>query len=312
MSPDGSSVWKTSYQENIVSRINATTNAVTSINVGELPDNIAVSPDGSSVWVTNAGRHDDGDTVSRINTTTNAVTSITVGVGPTNLAVSPDSSTVWVGTDDNVSVINTTTNFVTDLDGFSTPIIVGVSPDGSSGWVSDYAGDNVSLVTILNQADFRLTATPGNAPATYAETRITVGANPFFGAVSPDGSSRWVANFGDGTVSRINTTTNAVTSITVGGNPIFVAVSPDGSSVFVSDLNGDNIACINTATNTVCTSDPSVVAVTPAVPVVTAATGNLAATGSDLFNPLWLVVALFGLGGGALFVSRRRKTQPHS
>ena len=243
------------------------------------------------------------------------MTSITVGLGPTNLAVSPDSSTVWVGNtggSGNVSVINTTTNFVTDIDGFSIPIIVGVSPDGSSGWVSDFVGDNVSLVTILNQADFRLTATPGNAPATYAETRITVGANPFFGAVSPDGSSRWVANFGDGTVSRINTTTNAVTSITVGGNPIFVAVSPDGSSVFVSDLNGDNIACINTATNTVCTSDPSVVAVTPAVPVVTAATGNLAATGSDLFNPLWLVVALFGLGGGALFVSRRRKTQPHS
>ena len=275
------------------------------------PGVVAVSPDGSSVWKTSYQEN----IVSRINTTTNAVTSITVGLGPNNLAVSPDSSTVWVGNSggsDNVSVINTTTNFVTDLDGFSTPIIVGVSPDGSSGWVSDYAGDNVSLVTILNQADFRLTATPGNAPATYAETRITVGANPFFGAVSPDGSSRWVANFGDGTVSRINTTTNAVTSITVGGNPIFVAVSPDGSSVFVSDLNGDNIACINTATNTVCTSDPSVVAVTPAVPVVTAATGNLAATGSDLFNPLWLVVALFGLGGGALFVSRRRKTQPHS
>ena len=274
MSPDGSSVWKTSYQENIVSRINATTNAVTSINVGTGPYGVAVSPDGLSVWVTNAGSDLKGDTVSRINTATNLVThTITVG---------------------------------------ATPCFVAVSPDGSSGWVSDFAGDNVSLVTILNQADFRLTATPGNAPATYAETRITVGANPFFGAVSPDGSSRWVANFGDGTVSRINTTTNAVTSITVGGNPIFVAVSPDGSSVFVSDLNGDNIACINTATNTVCTSDPSVVAVTPAVPVVTAATGNLAATGSDLFNPLWLVVALFGLGGGALFVSRRRKTQPHS
>jgi LPXTG-motif cell wall-anchored protein len=67
-----------------------------------------------------------------------------------------------------------------------------------------------------------------------------------------------------------------------------------------------------TATNAVGTSEPSVVAVTPVVPVVTAATAKLAATGSDLFSPSWFVVALFGLGGGALLVSRRRKTQPHS
>jgi LPXTG-motif cell wall-anchored protein len=43
-----------------------------------------------------------------------------------------------------------------------------------------------------------------------------------------------------------------------------------------------------------------------------AATAKLAATGSDLMNPPWLAITLFGLGGGALLVSRRRKTQPHS
>jgi hypothetical protein len=39
---------------------------------------------------------------------------------------------------------------------------------------------------------------------------------------------------------------------------------------------------------------------------------TLAATGSDLMNPPWLAIALFGLGGGALLVSRRRKTQSRS
>ena len=42
------------------------------------------------------------------------------------------------------------------------------------------------------------------------------------------------------------------------------------------------------------------------------AVAMLATTGSDLINPPWLAIALFGLGGGALLVSRRRKTQPHS
>ena len=56
-------------------------------------------------------------------------------------------------------------------------------------------------------------------PSTTAVTSITVGSGPGAVAVSPDGSSVWVANILSDTVSRINTTTNAVTPITVGDNP---------------------------------------------------------------------------------------------
>ena len=103
-------------------------------------------------------------------------------------------------------------------------------------------------------------------PSTTAVTSINAGANPQAVAVSPDGSSVWVANNG-GTVSRINTTTNAVTSITVGSAPLAVAVSPDGSSVWVTNVVGNTVSRINTINNAVTSitvgSNPQAVAVSP-------------------------------------------------
>jgi YVTN family beta-propeller protein len=82
-------------------------------------------------------------------------------------------------------------------------------------------------------------------PITNAVTAtITVGNGPRLVAVSPDGSSVWVSNYGSGTVSRINTTTNVATSITVGSNPFGVAVSPDGSSVWVTNNGGTTVSRI--------------------------------------------------------------------
>jgi hypothetical protein len=62
-----------------------------------------------------------------------------------------------------------------------------------------------------------------------------------------------------------------------------------------------------TATNAVGTSEPSVVSVTPAVPVVTAATAKLAATGTNLTLPLGFATAFLGLGGLGVLGSQRRR-----
>ena len=309
--------------------------AVTSITVGTQPIDVAVSPDGSSVWVANRGdnlgRCIGGCTVSRISTTTNAVTAtITVGTAPRGVAVSPDGSSVWVTNtfDDTVSRINTTTNAVTDTITVGTsPRGVAVSPDGKSVWVTNY-GDGTTDGTV-SQID--------TASDTVVQT-ITVGSSPWGVAVSPDGSSVWVANVGSANVSRIIFPPQPPSNVTAtpgdakatiswaaptntGGSPITgytATASPGGkscttttaTSCTISGLtNGTTYSVSVTVSNAVGTSEPSVVAVTPAVPVVTAAIAKLAATGSDLFSPSWLVVALFGLGGGALLVSRRRKTQ---
>ena len=307
----------------LASATTPSTTAVTSITVGAYPTSVAVSPDGSSVWVANS----DDDTVSRIATSDNTVTSITVGVGPYNVAMSPDGSSVWVTNNGGTTVsrIATSDNAVTPITVGADPSGVAVSPDGSSVWVTNNGDGTVSRI-----------ATSDNAV-----TPITVGADPYNIAVSPDGSSVWVTNSGDGTVSRIIfppqppsnvTATPGDTKATIswsaptntGGSPITgynATASPGGkscttttaTSCTISGLtNGATYYISVTASNAVGTSEPSVVAVTPAVPLVTAATAKLAATGSDLFSPSWLAVALFGLGGGALLVSRRRKTQPHS
>ena len=106
-------------------------------------------------------------------------------------------------------------------------------------WVTNNT-DNDNTVSRINTATNAVTSTNG------------VGLTPYGVAVSPDGLSAWVANFGGNTVSRINTATNTVTStIGVGINPQDIAVSPDGLSVWVANFRGNTVSRINTATNTV-------------------------------------------------------------
>ena len=225
-----------------VSRINTTTNAVTSITVGSYPYSVAVSPDGSSVWVTNV----NSGTVSRINTTTNAVTaSITVGTNPYGVAVSPDGSSVWVTNygSGTVSRINTTTNAVTSITVGTNPNGVVVSPDGSSVWVTNFNDGTVSRIIFPPQPPANFTATPGNAQATISWTAPTnTGGSPITGYTAT------------ASVGGQSCTTTTATSCTISGL-----------------TNGTTYNVSVTATNAVGISDPSVVAVTPTADLVTPA-----------------------------------------
>jgi YVTN family beta-propeller protein len=96
-------------------------------------------------------------------------------------------------------------------------------------------------------------------------------------AVSPDGTTAYVANWLSSTVSVIDTATNAIKAgfsagITVGKGPWGVAFSPDGSTAYVTNylVVGDGtVSVINTTTNTVTSTitglgvRPSGVAVSP-------------------------------------------------
>jgi YVTN family beta-propeller protein len=55
---------------------------------------------------------------------------------------------------------------------------------------------------------------------------VTVGSQACALAVHPSGSAVYVANFGDNTVSVVDTATNMVTAIAVGNGPIGAAIGP--------------------------------------------------------------------------------------
>jgi YVTN family beta-propeller protein len=81
---------------------------------------------------------------------------------------------------------------------------------------------------------------------------IRVGSGPLGVAVSPDGSTAYVANYGSGTVSVINADTGTVTAtISVGSYPYPVAVTPDGSQVWVGNYDSGTVSVINADTDAV-------------------------------------------------------------
>jgi YVTN family beta-propeller protein len=88
-------------------------------------------------------------------------------------------------------------------------------------------------LTLAAGAAGTLATAPAQAAGGYAITAtIPAGAYPAQVAFSPDGTHAYVTNVSAGTVSVINTPTNAVTAtIGVGRYPYGVAVSPGGTRV---------------------------------------------------------------------------------
>jgi YVTN family beta-propeller protein len=87
---------------------------------------------------------------------------------------------------------------------------------------------------------------------------IPVGSLPAGVAVTPDGSTVYVANTNDTNVSVIDTATNTVigSPIRVGFDPEGVAVTPDGSKVYVANELSNTVSVIATATNMVIATIP--------------------------------------------------------
>jgi outer membrane autotransporter protein len=156
-------------------------------------------------------------------------------------------------------ISNFGSNNVTVLDTFSAtlvstipltpdlgPVGVAVTPDGRFAYITN-AGAGAVGGTTVSVID---------VPTNTVFTTITVGASPEGVAVTPDAHFAYVTNLVGGTVSVINTTTNAVTdTITVAGATALqgVAITPDGKFAYVTNRVAaqNNVSVINTANNTV-------------------------------------------------------------
>ncbi|WP_041312848.1 Ig-like domain-containing protein [Mycobacterium sp. JS623] len=88
-------------------------------------------------------------------------------------------------------------------------------------------------------------------------TPVAGGDGPSFGAISPDGTRAYVGNVNAGTISVINTATNAVVAtVPVGASPYGVTLNTAGTRAYVANLGANSVSVINTATNTVVATVP--------------------------------------------------------
>ncbi len=192
---------------------------------GYVITDLAADPEGNRVYAglsrQSAYYQRDAGLVTVIDTTTNAaIHTIDLGASPDTIAVSPDGSMMYATHYDRklVSAVELDSYLVTPIALGDSPLGVGLSPDGLQAYVTNRCSLSV-IDTVTNEV----------AP-------IAVGDLPRCVRISPDGKRAYVSNFGDGTVSVIDTITQCVTdTIEVGGHPEALAVSPDGHRLYVGD-----------------------------------------------------------------------------
>jgi YVTN family beta-propeller protein len=130
------------------------------------------------------------------------------------------------------------------------PTGVAVNPAGTRAYVTGGLTDNAVSVVDLD----------ARAELTLIMLHATDAVGPFGVVVHPTLPRLYVANSNDGTVSVIDTTTNAVVAtITLGPCPIGcapnkLALRPDGTRLYVTDDFADAVWVINTASNAIVTA----------------------------------------------------------
>jgi YVTN family beta-propeller protein len=254
---DATAAWVTHFADGRVSRIDAAApHGVTPITVGAGPGALVAA--NGLVWVANT----TAETLSEID-------SENYDRAPTTLALLFRPGAVALG-DEFLWVIDTQSDSVTQIDAGSLaqvndPVSVGAEPVAVAAgngvvWVANSLDQSLSRLTVgLGSADapIPLGFTPGalaidvetnalwivdragdrvvryglSTRRETAEVSLPTGSRP--AAIAVGGGAVWVANAGDGTVSRIDPETNAVVAtITIGGTPVGIAFG--GETVWVA------------------------------------------------------------------------------
>lgn len=121
---------------------------------------------------------------------------------------------------------------------------LGISPDLHTLYVSDIAGDHLAAYAL-------------NGSKLTNEHTVPVGIQPVHMVQSLDGATVYVSNFGEASVSVVDTVTWKVRkTIGVPANPHAIVTSPDGRFVYVACYGGAAIAVIDAASATLLDTIP--------------------------------------------------------
>ena len=204
---------------------------------------LTISPDGSHLYAVSYDRGTyyqyPAGWLTIIDTASHAVVeTIAVGACPETVIASPDGAYLYITHYDtcSVSAVNLTTGDVTAVALRDAPLAVIFTSDSAHAYVGNVRSLTV-IDTTTNETDY-----------------IDVGDLPRGLRLSPDGKRIYITNFGDGTLSVVDTITNSVvTTVDVPGYSEAVAVSPDGERISVSDYWSGAVAVISVPT--VCDQD---------------------------------------------------------
>jgi len=234
ITPDSRYVYTADQVTDQIYVVDSTTNsqiAQIGVTANSVIESSAISSDGSHAYF--AG--EASSSVMIIDTATNTFSgSFPVLGNPLSIALSPDNTLLYVVSPFGLTsyalpsgILQTTVPL-----GVSSSTSVVLTPDGTTAYVSD--GGAAHDVNVVNT----VTHTLG--------TPIVAGSDPFFLAISPDGSTVYVVNDGDNTIQAIATATNTIGSAVLAGSAtsnFVAAVSPDGKNVYVT--GGTDVAIMS-------------------------------------------------------------------
>ncbi len=244
-----------------VTRVNAGDETFDSVefSAGDPLFGAAVTPNGITLLVTNRGDLSNPGTLTLVNASaflsTGAQFDRTVGVDPRGVAVDSQGNFAYVAnfSDGTLSKVNMAALTVS-----GDAISVGGSDYGPLGVVAFFDEvDDINKVYVTNNSVNSVSVIHDDGVTVTLEAEIDVGVQPVGVAVTPDGTTVYVANSGSNTVSIIQTSDNTVSAtLAVGNEPWGLAVGADGDFVYVTNSNSDNtdadtVMVIATSTQTV-------------------------------------------------------------
>jgi YVTN family beta-propeller protein/VCBS repeat-containing protein len=225
--------------------VNTTTRElVGTIELGAIPQSIAVSADARYVYVGTSDFSGQTVPVRKIDTQTGAITPIGGVRQPSAMVLSSDGTALYVTNyqDGTVSVINTATGTYNTINtGLQTDAI---AVNGGALYVGSIIND-IRVVDIA-AGTYTVVATGTSTGGAGAMQSIAVAGRYVY---VTDGLNDKVA-----VVDTINNT--VVARVDVGDGPSSVAVSPGGGFAFVTNAGSDSVSVIDTETGTVALTIP--------------------------------------------------------
>ncbi len=250
VNPKRNEVYVVNTGSNSVSVIDAESQSVVAtILVRQRPYFISVNSDGTRAYVANSG----SNTVSVLDMDRRQpIAVIGVGEAPGKAVISPDGNTLVVSNriGGSASIIDAKADpksmrVRSVWNGCPGATDIAILPDSSKAFIACSGGHQVMAIQLATPPPAPSRAGLPNRVATHQDALLAlldVGRTPVSLALKPDGGEIYAANYDDGSISEIDTSTNEIgEAYFVGTHPVRGLIAQDDSTLYVSNFDADSL-----------------------------------------------------------------------